>query len=131
LINFVCCKLFFACRFITLPLLNMGRTQGPAPLRYYLDSSSPEYPPTVNQSKELRQALSHAFSKTFLLKPHAVPRSFLEGKSLQRYRDREAYKNASLLYTQPNETPRTDLLDTFSTIHQGWLDYWSSLPIRS
>ncbi len=115
---------------MTLPLQATLNLHGPATRCYYRDSDSDEYHPTVNQGKSLRRALSSAFSRVFLLQPHAIPKSFLEVKSVWDYHDQVAYRNAAYLYDQPNETPVTDLMDTFRTIHQGWIDHWSALSPR-
>ncbi len=115
---------------MTLPLQPPTDLHVPAVHCYYRGSNSDEYPPTVNQSASLRRVLSSTFSRVFLLLPHAIPRSFLDRKPVWEYHDHLAYRNAAYLYNDPNETPVTDLMDSFRSIHQGWIDHWSTLKPR-
>jgi hypothetical protein len=90
---------------MVVPLLCAARRPGPAAKTFYPDLVTS---PDIESSGNFRLAFSNAFSRTHLLVPHAIVRSYFEQKPLWDYRDPEMIMQVSNLYP-PMHSPLLDL----------------------
>ncbi len=104
----------FYYRFIRLPVITLASVPsmpGPASRTYYQVPVSHRHLPDLNYPASFRSELSLAFSRAYLLQPHAIVLSYLENRPLAQYVDPHAYALADLCYTRPM-SPATDMLAT-------------------
>ncbi len=87
------------------PLLVHGRQVGPASRTFYPPY---DFGPDISSSPLFREQLSDAYSRTYLLKRHAIVNSFFDGTPPTDYRDLRAYNAAASLY-QNDVLPEDDL----------------------
>jgi hypothetical protein len=113
IINYLMC-----CRFIVAPLMEGRPRAGPASRVYYPLTDTPG----PNHHPQLRLDLSNAFSRTFLLEPHAIVRAFLEKRSYLSYQCPEAVSRAELLYRDDIDSPKLDLRRCHLSVYSGWIN---------
>lgn len=105
-------------RFIRLPIIERASStspSGPASVTFYHVPVSKRHLPDLNYPARFRSELSMAFSRAYLLKPHAVVLSYLENRPLASYVDRAEYDLADLYYTHP-QSPATDMANTLTKV---------------
>jgi hypothetical protein len=111
---------FIYIRFIRLPLITLSgspRQPGPASISYFEVPVSLRNTPGLNYPAKFRSELSLAFSRAYMLKPHAIMHSYLTQRPLCDFIDEDAYAYAHSLYSDPL-TPVLDLLDTEEAVLQ-------------
>jgi hypothetical protein len=101
------------------PLINAGRRPGPASQTFYPEVFSSE---NVESSRAFREELSCAFSTTYLLKPHAIVRSYFDQRSIWDYKDPEINRNLAHLYPA-DFSPGMDLRKSLYSVYQARLLY--------
>ncbi len=84
---------------------------GPASHKYYSVPARYQDSPDLNFSSKFRAEFSHAFSQAYLLAPHAIVHSHLEGKPLSDYIDHTAFALACSYYVMGG-SPIADILNT-------------------
>ncbi len=106
--------MFLLDRFIRQPIITLSSVPsmpGPASRTYYSVPVSHRHLDGLNYPASFRSELSLAFSRAYLLQPHAIVLSHLECRPLAQYVDRNAYALADHYYTYP-QSPATDMLAT-------------------
>ncbi len=105
-------------RFIISPLIDMPPRAGPASRVYYPLTDTHG----SNSHPQLRLDLSNAFSRVFLLEPHAIVRSYLEKRSYWSYKSSKAVSIAEQLYINDLDSPQLDLRRCHLSVYSGWIN---------